>query len=151
MLKDELKNIISAISPIESGNLIETVACYLRASKTASSFFEEAKLTKQEETEKLIHFINRNNLWFIGINPNNFFAEGAEQKVYLNSDGKSILKTNDSIFLGDIGFSLKKNNDYFNDEIGLIFEDLHDENVLTNHDVLFFVDTVFYITDKFYK
>jgi len=29
--------------------------------------------------------------------------------------------------------------------LGLIIEDLHDENVLTQNGVLYFIDTVFYI------
>ena len=29
-------------------------------------------------------------------------------------------------------------------ELGLILEDMHDENVLVNADTLFFIDTVFY-------
>ena len=49
------------------------------------------------------------------------------------------------------GFELKKNNDYFNNKIGIILEDLHDENVLTNNGVLFFIDTVFYIKDSFFS
>lgn len=53
-------------------------------------------------------------------------------------------------FLHANGFQLKKNNDYFNTELGLILEDLHDENVLTNNDVLFFVDTVFYLAGSFF-
>jgi Serine/Threonine/Tyrosine Kinase found in polyvalent proteins len=48
------------------------------------------------------------------------------------------------------GFSHKKNNDYFHPHLGIILEDLHDENVLTNKDVLFFVDTVFYLAKTFY-
>jgi len=43
-----------------------------------------------------------------------------------------------------------RNNDYSNTDLGIIFEDLHDENVLSKNSVLFFVDTVFYITPKFY-
>ena len=43
------------------------------------------------------------------------------------------------------GFVNTKNNDYFNENLGLILEDLHDENVLTKDGVLFFIDTVFYI------
>ena len=35
--------------------------------------------------------------------------------------------------------------DYYNPELGLMLEDIHDENVLTNASVLFFIDTVFYI------
>jgi hypothetical protein len=45
----------------------------------------------------------------------------------------------------DNGFIVKKNNDYINNEIGLIVEDLHEENVLTFDDTLFFIDTVIYI------
>jgi hypothetical protein len=48
------------------------------------------------------------------------------------------------------GFLHKKNNDYYHPNLGVILEDLHDENVLTNDGVLFFVDTVFYITEAFY-
>jgi hypothetical protein len=43
-----------------------------------------------------------------------------------------------------------RNNDYMNTDLGIIFEDLHDENVLSKNSVLFFVDTVFYLTPKFY-
>ena len=43
------------------------------------------------------------------------------------------------------GFVNTKNNDYCNENLDLILEDLHDENVLTNNGVLFFIDTVFYI------
>ena len=42
-----------------------------------------------------------------------------------------------------------KNDDYKNIELGIILEDLHDENVLTNKGVLFFVDTVFYLVPPF--
>lgn len=48
------------------------------------------------------------------------------------------------------GFINTKNNDYFNKEPGIILEDLHDENVLTYNGVLFFIDTVFYLTREFY-
>ncbi len=53
-------------------------------------------------------------------------------------------------FLEYNNFRNHRNNDYVNDELGLIFEDLHDENVLSAHGVLFFIDTVFYLTPVFY-
>ncbi|GHT57384.1 hypothetical protein FACS18945_1540 [Bacteroidia bacterium] len=49
-------------------------------------------------------------------------------------------------FMQSNGFNLIRNNDYFNPELGIIIEDLHDENVLTNNGILYFIDTVFYIT-----
>lgn len=54
-------------------------------------------------------------------------------------------------FLLANGFQVKKNNDYFNPEAGIILEDLHDENVLTNKGVLFFIDTTFYLMPSFFK
>jgi hypothetical protein len=43
------------------------------------------------------------------------------------------------------GFENNKRNDYIHKELGLILEDMHDENVLVNSETLFFIDTVFYI------
>ena len=208
-IKDELKNLISRTGKNESGNLIQTIAHHLRESEATSSAFETTKFTKQEEEKCLVDFIAANNLWFKPPEDLTFIAEGAEQKVYLLSDGKSVVKYNDSIFytfwydylislllhnyffpatsyqligflknpdklfavvkqvyvettgttdldevkmfLNNNGFELKKNNDYFNNDLGIILEDLHDENVLTNNDVLFFIDTVFYLTKDFNK
>ena len=72
-----------------------------------------------------------------------------EQKfVESNSNTKS---ENVKQFLTSNGFVNTRNNDYFNPDIGIILEDLHDENVLTFDDNLFFIDTVFYLTEEFYK
>jgi len=49
------------------------------------------------------------------------------------------------LFLENNGFRNTKNYDYYNADLGLILEDLHDENVLTQNGILFFIDTVFYI------
>ncbi|WP_166925716.1 putative polyvalent protein kinase domain-containing protein [Flavobacterium poyangense] len=54
-------------------------------------------------------------------------------------------------FLTSNGFINTRNNDYFHPELGIILEDLHDENVLTFQGNLFFIDTVFYLTAQFYK
>ena len=53
-------------------------------------------------------------------------------------------------FLLSNGFTITRNNDYYNQELGLILEDLHDENVLTKDGLLYFIDTVFYLTDDFW-
>jgi hypothetical protein len=54
-------------------------------------------------------------------------------------------------FLHTNGFQNNRNNDYINLELGIILEDLHDENVLTQNDILYFIDTVFYVTEHFWK
>ena len=48
-------------------------------------------------------------------------------------------------FMNSNGFHKIRNNDYFNADLGIILEDLHDENVLTNNGILYFIDTVFYV------
>lgn len=72
-----------------------------------------------------------------------------EQK-FVESDSITELE-NVKRFLTSNGFVNTKNNDYFNSGFGIILEDLHDENVLTFQSNLFFIDTVFYITEEFYK
>jgi hypothetical protein len=42
------------------------------------------------------------------------------------------------------GFVNTVRQDYFHHELGLILEDMHDENVLVCQEKLFFIDTVFY-------
>lgn len=48
-------------------------------------------------------------------------------------------------FLEYNGFKNTRRNDYYNKELGLILEDIHDENVIMNSGLMFFIDTVFYI------
>jgi hypothetical protein len=56
------------------------------------------------------------------------------------SDVKKLLAFN--------GFENTKRNDYFNKELGLILEDMHDENIIVNSNTLFFIDTVFYTVSE---
>jgi hypothetical protein len=69
---------------------------------------------------------------------------------YVKSTEPTDLK-NVKDFLPSNGFINKKNNDYYNTELGIILEDLHDENVLTCNGTIQFIDTVFYLTDVFYQ
>jgi hypothetical protein len=66
------------------------------------------------------------------------------QQNYIKSNAPTDLDRVKS-FLKNNGFTNTKNNDYYNPELGLILEDLHDENVLTKDNVLYFIDTVFYV------
>jgi len=72
-----------------------------------------------------------------------------QQKFVLATEKTELI--NVKLFLENSGFINKKNNDYFHPELGIILEDLHDENVLTQDNVLKFIDTVFYLTEDFYK
>jgi len=47
-------------------------------------------------------------------------------------------------FLEYNGFINTKRQDYIHHELGLILEDMHDENVLVCRETLFFIDSVFY-------
>ncbi len=53
-------------------------------------------------------------------------------------------------FLSANGFINKKANDYYHPDLGIIVEDLHDENVLTEEGTLQFIDTVFFLMPSFY-
>lgn len=68
---------------------------------------------------------------------------------YVKSDTPTDLLTVKS-FLEANGFQNNRNNDYINKSLGVILEDLHDENVLTQNNLLYFIDTVFYLTDVFW-
>jgi Serine/Threonine/Tyrosine Kinase found in polyvalent proteins len=53
-------------------------------------------------------------------------------------------------FLQANGFNNMRNNDYFHSELGIILEDLHDENVLTAHGILYLIDTVFFVKPEIF-
>ena len=48
-------------------------------------------------------------------------------------------------FLAINGFENIRNHDYYHPKLGVILEDMHDENVLTNNNILYFIDIVFFI------
>lgn len=208
LLKNELQSIISGTGHVTKGTAIQAVAGYLRKSKTASTNPQEKEFLKEQEAAALLKYAQSNHFIFTELDTSRYLAEGAEQKVYLDIDGKHVTKLNDTIFYAKWedyfnslllhnfffpatayelvgfchdhdklyaavrqpyiisteptdesaikelmllnGFVNKKNSDYFNETLGIILEDLHDENVLTNNAVLFFVDTVFYLTKDFY-
>jgi hypothetical protein len=78
------------------------------------------------------------------------FLYAVVEQPFIKSDQNTVLE-NVKSFLDENGFENTRNNDYFNPDLGIILEDLHDENVLTFQNNLYFIDTVFYITEQFYK
>ena len=201
-MRDDIQHILSGTSRVKYNHLIQTVCSYLKRSQGTSSMVENYQQHKEEETKRLIQFVNDHNLWVNNVNIELYVSQGAEQKVYLK-DGSTVLKLNDAIyyaswidyfhnlllnnlffpdtayqllgfyneqevvhavveqpfvratektdlslvkvFLENNGFLNTKNHDYYNEELCLILEDLHDENVLTRNGMLYFIDTVFYI------
>ncbi len=85
----------------------------------------------------------------IGFTKENDILYAVVQQSYVTITQKTDLEQVKA-FLGSNGFINNRNNDYFNPDLGIILEDLHDENVLTRNDILYFIDTVFYITDEFW-
>lgn len=85
----------------------------------------------------------------LGFTKNDEILYAVVQQKYVSITSNTDLKKVKA-FLTLNGFENNRNNDYYNPEIGIILEDLHDENVLTRNDILYFIDTVFYLTDKFW-
>jgi len=80
----------------------------------------------------------------LGFFENNTEIYAVVEQPYVKATEKtelSIVKQ----FLSENGFVNTRNNDYLNPDLGIIIEDLHDENVLTQNGILYFIDTVFYI------
>jgi len=66
------------------------------------------------------------------------------EQSFISATEQTDLKHIEQFMLSN-GFQKSRNYDYFNPELGIILEDLHDENVLTRNGVLYFIDTVFYL------
>lgn len=74
---------------------------------------------------------------------NNKLHSVVKQKTVIPTEATDLNQVKQ--FLHQNGFEVKRNNDYEFPELGIILEDLHDENVLTKNGILFFIDTVFYM------
>ena len=85
----------------------------------------------------------------IGFTKDNDILYAVVQQAYVSITANTDLKQVKE-FLTLNGFENNRNNDYINLELGIILEDLHDENVLTRNEVLYFIDTVFYLTEAFW-
>ena len=69
------------------------------------------------------------------------------KQPFITSDGPLDL-SDVKKFLTFNGFENTRRNDYFNKELGIILEDMHDENIIVNSNKLFFIDTVFYTVSE---
>lgn len=64
-MKYELQLIISGKSEVKHGAIIQAATRYLRRSQSSSEMAKEFKYFKKQETEALIRFVNKNNLWIL--------------------------------------------------------------------------------------
>ncbi len=80
---------------------------------------------------------------FLGFMRSNDILYAILRQPYIESD--TVVDIKDiKAHLEFNGFENHIRHDYRHPELGLLLEDMHDENVLVNSDVLFFIDTVFY-------
>jgi ADP-ribose pyrophosphatase YjhB (NUDIX family) len=205
--KHELQSIISGKSKVSNGDTIQTALAYIRREKGSNSINRRTESGIEEE--RLIEFVDKNNLWYAEeLNTNNSIGGGSEHIVYPDLNDKDfILKINNlnnyaswsdylinlllnNTFFPDTSYELvgfKKNeqgnvfpvvrqyfvaraiianlkdvqrylfskgftkvhplvNAYRSWDLGIMIGDLHDRNVLLKDDVLFFIDTKFFIS-----
>lgn len=79
----------------------------------------------------------------IGFFKENNKLHAALKQPFIKSDSQADLADIKAL-LEFNGFVNTRRNDYQHSGLGLILEDMHDENVLVNSETLFFIDTVFY-------
>ncbi len=82
-----------------------------------------------------------------GFYESNDIVYAVVEQPYIHADRITDLEEVKSFMVAN-GFENVRNHDYKHEKLGLILEDLHDENVLTADGVLHFIDTVFFITSS---
>ncbi|MCH7399069.1 hypothetical protein MM236_13775 [Belliella sp. DSM 107340] len=87
---------------------------------------------------KLLGFFQEENSLFAVV-------EQAYVTIDMNTDLEKV-----KAFMESNGFINTRNHDYFNPTLGIILENLHDENVLTRNKIHYIIVTVFYLTEDFW-
>ena len=67
-MTNEIQHILSGTSQVKHHHLIQTACSYLKGSQGASSMDKNQQQRKEEETKRLMQFVNDNNLWVDNIN-----------------------------------------------------------------------------------
>jgi hypothetical protein len=174
-IRKKLQNIVRGTCLEGAADRCSTVRNHLiegfGTSPTVKGEFESRSIIKEKQIEFLKTYAKESGLWLESLVPQpEYLTKGGESKVYLAADGLNSLlgfiendgKLNAALsqpfiegeqaklenikdLLSFNGFENTKRQDYYNKEFGLVLEDMHDENVIVRQDVLFFIDTVFYI------
>ena len=95
------------------------------------------------------YFFSDTAYQFLGFHLKENVLYAVVKQNYIKSDEQTEL-SNVKLFLAKNGFENTKNHDYYHLELGIILEDLHDENVLTQNGILYFIDTVFYVNPEIF-
>jgi len=96
--KYELQTIIRGDVREGSQTLIHTILRNLDRGKSTSTKLKKSEFSKREEEEILMPLINELGVWNDLCQTENYLSEGAEQKVYLDTNGRHVLKINAGIF-----------------------------------------------------
>jgi hypothetical protein len=87
---------------------------------------------------------------FLGFTETNRDLQAVLKQPFITSDAPVDLSDVKEL-LANNGFKNTKRNDYYNSELGIILEDMHDENIISYSNTLFFIDTVFYTVTEYQK
>ena len=78
-MRDDIQHILSGKSQVKYHHLIQTTCSYLKRSQGTSSMVKDQQQHKEEETKRLVQFIEENDLWVDNINIDFYLSQGAEQ------------------------------------------------------------------------
>ena len=67
-MRDDIQDILSGKSQVKHHHLIQTTCSYLKRSEGTSSMVKNHQQLKEEETKRLIQFVDNNNLRVVNIN-----------------------------------------------------------------------------------
>ena len=76
-MKDDIQHILSGTSQAKHHNLIQTTCSYLKRNQGTGTMAKNQQQLKEEETKRLIQFVNDNNLWIDNINIELYVSQGA--------------------------------------------------------------------------
>ena len=76
-MRDDIQHILSGTSQVKCHHLIQTTCSYLKRSQGTSSMVKNQQQYKEEETKRLIQFVNDNNHWVDSVNFELYLSQGA--------------------------------------------------------------------------
>ncbi len=76
-MRDDIQHILSGTSQVKCHHLIQTTCSYLKGSQGTSSMVKNQQQYKEEETKRLIQFVNDNNHWVDNLNFELYLSQGA--------------------------------------------------------------------------